>query len=477
MLTFPVISLLSFLLPIPEAESHFESAEHLFAEGKYHEAMIAAGEAADCALEACDTATLIKAYCLETEIALDAGLDMEAVDHYNKCIDLSSYIEPMFLLSSSLFNIASIYYKNGENDKALEYIMKSIQIDSRRNPDSILALRYFLAAEILYEKGEYQKSIEMADTGKAFSLLRRNKNIEARLELLKIKCREAMSEDNPKWPLLESEYRSALETLNTVIPEKSLANPYEPEFLYRLGLAVAAQGLDARQYFIDAINSSKKAARLYGGTPLIEIECCRILADTLLGEGDEEGAKEYLDRAESLSYVPYVQRISTRLSLSQLEFIRHEKDMEIQRQRDRMRYLLIIASIFAAALVCLALMYRYQHRQKRTIETKNAQLVKLDMQKSQLIEMLQETPGHQASDRELNSVLNDKVPVPVIKLSTRESEVLELCCKGLMSKEIAARLCLSVRTVESHKVNLFRKFGVNTTNELIAIAFKTGRVK
>lgn len=399
-----------------------------------------------------DTTALIKEYCLQAEKALDAGKDLEAVDCYNKCIELSSYIEPMFLLSSSLFNIASIYHQNGENDKALEYITKSITVDSKRGSDSILALRYLLAAEILYDKGEYAKAIEMADAGRPYARMRSNHNVEARLMLMQVKCGEALAGSGPDWAELEKGYREALDTLSYRNPRRNyISDPYRPEFLYRLGLVVAAQGRDADSCFLGAIEASKKSSRLYGRNPLIEMECCRKLAEKHLEDGDEAGAAQFLEDAQRLSYAPYVQKLSTKMSLSQLEFIRQEKEMEIRQQKVKSHILLLVLSIFSAALVCLGLMYRQQVKQKRTIEAKNAQLLK--------------------------AVVGDNVPMPEIKLSKREKDVLAMCCQGMISKEIAGSLNLSVRTVESHKANLFRKFGVNTTNELISIAFKSGLVK
>ncbi len=44
-------------------------------------------------------------------------------------------------------------------------------------------------------------------------------------------------------------------------------------------------------------------------------------------------------------------------------------------------------------------------------------------------------------------------------LTRREIEIMRLACEGLQSKEIAARLDLSVRTVESHRYHAIRKLG------------------
>ena len=52
-------------------------------------------------------------------------------------------------------------------------------------------------------------------------------------------------------------------------------------------------------------------------------------------------------------------------------------------------------------------------------------------------------------------------------LTKREMEVAELCAQGLISKEIASKLKISQRTVETHKNNIFKKLGINNTVELV----------
>ena len=55
-------------------------------------------------------------------------------------------------------------------------------------------------------------------------------------------------------------------------------------------------------------------------------------------------------------------------------------------------------------------------------------------------------------------------------LSLRELQVLELLRAGRTTKQIAATLDLSVRTVDIHRANLKRKLGLRTGAELIAFA-------
>ena len=57
-----------------------------------------------------------------------------------------------------------------------------------------------------------------------------------------------------------------------------------------------------------------------------------------------------------------------------------------------------------------------------------------------------------------------------IKLTQREQEVLELVVKGLTSIEIAEKLSISSRTVETHRFNLLNKLGVKNTADLVRFA-------
>lgn len=59
----------------------------------------------------------------------------------------------------------------------------------------------------------------------------------------------------------------------------------------------------------------------------------------------------------------------------------------------------------------------------------------------------------------------------------REMEVLELTCRGYSNKEIADKLCLSSRTIESHKSNLYTKTETNNTVNLVMYAIKNDFIK
>jgi two-component system response regulator FixJ len=58
------------------------------------------------------------------------------------------------------------------------------------------------------------------------------------------------------------------------------------------------------------------------------------------------------------------------------------------------------------------------------------------------------------------------------RLSPREREVMALLTSGLSNKEIARKLDLSPRTVETHRAHVMHKMGVGNTAELIAVALQ-----
>jgi DNA-binding NarL/FixJ family response regulator len=63
---------------------------------------------------------------------------------------------------------------------------------------------------------------------------------------------------------------------------------------------------------------------------------------------------------------------------------------------------------------------------------------------------------------------------PYDALTEREREVLHLAAEGLSNPDIAARLSISPRTVETHRANLMRKLGLKTQTDLIRYALKRG---
>jgi two-component system response regulator NreC len=63
------------------------------------------------------------------------------------------------------------------------------------------------------------------------------------------------------------------------------------------------------------------------------------------------------------------------------------------------------------------------------------------------------------------------------ELTDRELEVLRLIARGQTNREVAERLFLSVRTVETHRARLQRKLGVSRRSDLVEYALERGLVE
>lgn len=54
------------------------------------------------------------------------------------------------------------------------------------------------------------------------------------------------------------------------------------------------------------------------------------------------------------------------------------------------------------------------------------------------------------------------------QLTARELEITQFLSAGMSNQQIATRLVLSVRTVESHLLRMSRKLGVSTRRDIVA---------
>jgi two-component system response regulator NreC len=86
-----------------------------------------------------------------------------------------------------------------------------------------------------------------------------------------------------------------------------------------------------------------------------------------------------------------------------------------------------------------------------------------------------------AGSRYLNPALGARIaseppPGPPDNLSKREVDVLRLIALGHTNAEIAERLFLSVRTVETHRAHIQQKLGLSTRAELVAYVIGHGLI-
>jgi DNA-binding NarL/FixJ family response regulator len=61
-------------------------------------------------------------------------------------------------------------------------------------------------------------------------------------------------------------------------------------------------------------------------------------------------------------------------------------------------------------------------------------------------------------------------------LSRRERDIFQLLALGYMNQEIAKKLFVSVRTVDTHRAHIMRKLGLETRAELVMFALANGAI-
>jgi DNA-binding NarL/FixJ family response regulator len=88
--------------------------------------------------------------------------------------------------------------------------------------------------------------------------------------------------------------------------------------------------------------------------------------------------------------------------------------------------------------------------------------------------------GKDVTETVMRSLMREQQPVtlPVApKISRREKEVLQLIIDECTTQEIAARLFLSEKTVESHRAALLAKLGARNTAGLVKVALQWDLLK
>ncbi|POY39742.1 DNA-binding response regulator [Flavobacterium alvei] len=103
--------------------------------------------------------------------------------------------------------------------------------------------------------------------------------------------------------------------------------------------------------------------------------------------------------------------------------------------------------------------------------------------KTELTEALKQVQlGNRYLPKKISDILlNDSIGLEnsnyfIPKLTTREKEILALIIQEFTTEEMAKKLYVSTKTVESHRSNLIQKLGVKNTAGLVRVAFEKGLI-
>ena len=64
-----------------------------------------------------------------------------------------------------------------------------------------------------------------------------------------------------------------------------------------------------------------------------------------------------------------------------------------------------------------------------------------------------------------------------VQVTPRERQIIQLVAEAKSTKEVASRLGISIKTVESHRANIMRKLHLHSVSELIRYAIRNGIVQ
>ncbi|MFZ6024031.1 MAG: response regulator [Bacteroidota bacterium] len=72
---------------------------------------------------------------------------------------------------------------------------------------------------------------------------------------------------------------------------------------------------------------------------------------------------------------------------------------------------------------------------------------------------------------------SDKKSIRHISLTEMEKQIVKLICKELTNKEIASRLSVGKRTVESYRIRIMDKLGAKSVASIITYALRSGLIR
>jgi DNA-binding NarL/FixJ family response regulator len=94
--------------------------------------------------------------------------------------------------------------------------------------------------------------------------------------------------------------------------------------------------------------------------------------------------------------------------------------------------------------------------------------------------------GNRFYSKEISEILVDRIVVGaktrpkitfVVKLTSREKEIVGLICRGFSSKDISEMLDIAIKTVETHRSNIYSKLSISNAADLVYYALQEGLVK
>lgn len=359
------------------------------------------------------------------------------------------------MLTASLSSTAKIYKENGQYEEAVKYLRRSIRIEKalgRRK--QTMAIRYVDLSEILIAQGKYNEALAIIDTLKLCY-----ENPSSRITALQNYntglCYEALGDSTEA----EKYFRKAVDFVHSGKAD----NIYEPVYLSKLASYAMARGeIDSAETYYKRILEIDEAYVI----DLSDIaDTYQALAEIYNGK-DAALSAMYAAKADSLNFHPDLKSLASKLALYNIDFPRKEQEQIIRNQR--LRLILAVSILLFLCIIVIALLLRNKDLKQiaAMLEERNENLRIANEHKDELLEISKAIADEHVRG-EVSRIATEIGDNARVKLTKRESEIAALIAEGLLNKEIAGHLNISVRTVEFHRNAIYRKLGVNNAVELM----------
>ena len=381
-----------------------------------------------------------------------------AIDYAEQCLVIDRESGSPENTSSSLNNIAGLYLTFGQYDMAKRYIDEALEIERPLGRDANLALRLGMASEIYLKLDNAEYALRYADEDFHLdSLAGRGARAAIRL-CQRASVLSALGQD----PSAEKDLMAALPELRKAnnLNSQSIAYALLGEIYLRAG-----RDNDAAEAFSQCVSLSTAIGNEY-----IEGRGQKGLWE-LYRKNSPSAALAHLERYNQIQARINSDKAANEMARFNVKYETLKKEQTIALQSQRLKGTIVAIGLLFLILISLCFVIVFYRRMSRLAEEKNAILVKEALDRDRLLML-----SRQNMEKQLKEEIS-KLPetvLPAVKLTARELEIGRLTSQGLLSKEVADKLEISQRTVETHKNNLYRKLGINNNAELVSYMHKAG---
>lgn len=457
-----ISALLTFLFLLLVPQKDIDKAGELFDQGNYSEAASAIEKMLPDLRNSDDSETLADCLSMLAISYNRLGAFNLALEAQQECYELDLKSGDPANISSSLNNLAGIYLTLENYDEAERLIREAITYEEKLGESAALAVRYGMACDILLKKEKIDEAISYAEKAlkmdeeagrTAQAAVRKSQLAEAYIEAGRLQEAE---------PLLNeaSAIFSAMNNLHSLSVCK-----------HQIGIIQAKRG-----DFSASAHSLREALTLtrQTGNLLLQRNISQELG-VVLKDTDPRSAIAYLQDAVALTDSIYNQESARRMAELRISSQIQEKEQELANKEKEIGNRRIWLILLTLAVVLLAALLVLSHR-ALSLRKKNEEMMKKANDIKDKLLLLGNTPHGESENEDIASMIDTLKDLgsnaPDKALTSREMDIARLCCEGLQNKEIADRLNISTRTVETHKNNIFRKLEINSTAELVSLMEK-----